>query len=106
MVCFCLSRIYRPNCLSIYLLHLDLKVYDQFLKDFDVKFTIIINNSEHNYSGGDFELFTYGGAVKVPELNNVGTAIMFRSDIVHRVLPITKGKRSSMVFFIEGGKFR
>ena len=60
--------------------------------NFDVKFTIIINNSEHNYSGGDFELFTYGSAVKVPELNNVGTAIMFRSDIVHRVLPITKGK--------------
>tara|TARA_B100000085_G_scaffold157477_1_gene143017 strand:+ start:436 stop:993 length:558 start_codon:yes stop_codon:yes gene_type:complete len=74
--------------------------------NFDVKFTIIINNSEHNYSGGDFELFTYGGAMKVPELNNVGTAIMFKSDIVHRVLPIKKGKRNSMVFFIEGDKFK
>ena len=72
---------------------------------YDYKFTIIINSSLGSYEGGDFEIFTNGGVLKVPQLNSFGSAIMFKSDIPHRVTPVTKGQRRSIVYWRMGPSF-
>lgn len=71
----------------------------------DIKFTILINNSLKDYQGGDLQLFSYGGENTIKEFNEPGSLLMFKSDIPHRVLPIEKGMRNSIVFFIKGPKF-
>jgi PKHD-type hydroxylase len=69
------------------------------------KFSIVIGLSdEADYEGGEFEYF-YGGIEsfgKIPQ----GMAVAFPSYINHRVLPITKGRRCSLVIFVIGPRFR
>lgn len=71
----------------------------------DYKFTIIINSSLDNYEGGDFEIFTLGGVLKIPQLNSFGSVIMFNSSIIHRVTPVTEGQRRSIVYWRIGPNF-
>ena len=69
------------------------------------KFSIVIGLSDTDaYEGGEFEYFEdgvqhYG---KIPQ----GTAVAFPAYINHRVLPITKGRRCSLVIFVIGPRFR
>ena len=37
---------------------------------------------------------------------NMGDALIFSSDTIHRVTPITKGKRVSLVGWFSGPKFK
>jgi PKHD-type hydroxylase len=53
------------------------------------------------FKGGDFEFLHTG---KVKELT-VGTLVMFPSFKTHRVLPVTKGERWSLVFWVTGPPF-
>lgn len=71
----------------------------------DVKFTILINNSTRDYTGGDFQIFSIGGEKTVHQFNKSGSVVMFKSDSPHRVLPIKTGERSTIAFFIKGSKF-
>ena len=72
---------------------------------YDTKLTVLINLSLTNYDGGQFELFN-GEKYEVEKLNKPGNAIMFKSHINHRVLPITKGERRTLTIFLCGPKFR
>ena len=72
---------------------------------FDFKFTVLVNTSLESYEGGDFQIFQQGGPITIGDLNTSGNAIMFKSDIPHRVTAVTKGKRSSLVYWKEGPKF-
>ena len=72
---------------------------------FDTKLTVLINLSTENYEGGQFELFD-GGHSEISALNKPGNAIMFKSYINHRVLPVTKGERRTLTIFLKGPKFR
>ena len=73
------------------------------------KLTAVVQLSEETkYEGGDLE---FGITDEKGEKNYTaprtrGSITVFPAFLSHRVTPITKGKRSSMVFFIEGGKFR
>jgi PKHD-type hydroxylase len=63
------------------------------------------------YEGGNLELDTgqMGGEdqqPKVDDLRRVGTTIIFPSFLRHRVTPVTKGKRYSLVSWYEGPPFR
>jgi PKHD-type hydroxylase len=71
----------------------------------DIKLTVILNVSTTQYTGGEFEIFKQG-AIKVPEINMPGTAIVFPGFWNHRVLPVTSGVRRTVSFWIEGPKFR
>jgi predicted 2-oxoglutarate/Fe(II)-dependent dioxygenase YbiX len=71
---------------------------------YDIKLTVLINLSMNVYEGGQFELFC-GNQYEVPQLNKSGNAIMFKSYINHRVLPITKGERRTLTIFLKGPKF-
>ena len=71
----------------------------------DIKLTTIINLSDKKYEGGQLELFR-NEPMLVKELNKPGSVVMFKSAISHRVLPITKGERKTLVFFMEGPRFK
>jgi len=71
----------------------------------DTKLTILINVSLKTYEGGNFYLFN-NNEFEVPELNEPGNAIMFKSAINHKVLPVTKGERRTLAIFLYGPAFR
>ena len=71
----------------------------------DIKLTLLINVSTSDYEGGQFQL-NDGTEFTVPEFTKPGDMILFRSHVLHRVLPITKGDRKTLSIFFEGPKFR
>jgi PKHD-type hydroxylase len=56
------------------------------------------------YEGGDFEIWT-GGNFKTAERNQ-GCAILFPSFLMHRITPITKGTRRSLVLWMGGDSYK
>ena len=56
------------------------------------------------YEGGDLEIWT-GGDFKTIERKQ-GCAILFPSFLMHRVTPITKGTRRSIVLWMGGDSYK
>ncbi len=94
-------NIYSSKSNSKYDWHIDISESNLY----DVKLTVLINLSMDVYEGGQFELFS-GNHYEVPQLSIPGNAIMFKSYINHRVLPVTKGERRTLSIFLKGPKFR
>ena len=57
---------------------------------------------ENEFEGGDLELIKEGQAVKLKQ----GQAVFFASFIRHRVAPVTKGIRRSLVMWFGGPAFK
>ena len=57
---------------------------------------------ENEFEGGDLELIKPGQAVKLKQ----GQAAFFASFIQHRVAPVTKGVRRSLVMWFGGTPFK
>ena len=72
---------------------------------FDIKLTLLINISMKPYKGGEFKYFS-NQEYEIPSLNIPGNAIVIKSHLNHQVLPITKGERNTLTYFICGPKFR
>ena len=66
--------------------------------------SIILNG---NFQGGKFEFATYGREVCqiTPIEASPGTIIVFPSSMEHRVTPVTKGIRYSLVTWFLGPPF-
>ena len=73
---------------------------------FDIKLTLLINISKKPYEGGQFKYFLNNEEYEVKELNTPGNAIVLKSHLNHQVLPVTKGERNTLTFFICGPRFR
>ena len=58
------------------------------------------------YEGGDFEFMDVGQPPKPINIRTQGTAIIFPSITYHKVTPVTKGKRYSLVGWYEGPEWR
>lgn len=58
----------------------------------------------NSYDGGDLEFFTGKDPLKAPR--DQGSFIAFPSLITHRVTPVTRGQRYSLVGWVNGPKFR
>ena len=56
------------------------------------------------YEGGDLEFMLHRNIIKAPRKK--GTLILFPSYIMHRVIPVTKGTRQSLVFWIHGPPYK
>ena len=73
------------------------------------KLSMTIQLSDSNdYEGGDF-IFNEKQVDKVPlpkDLRKKGTILVFPSFVLHGVKPVTKGKRKSLVSWIEGPIWR
>ena len=68
--------------------------------------TVLLNS---NYEGGEFQFATYGKEkceIDTPEFNKTGMIIVFPSDMEHRVAPVTKGIRYSLVTWFLGPPFK
>jgi len=72
--------------------------------NFDIKLTALINLSEKKFEGGDLKLFV-GKVTKVNEFKNSGSMIIFKSNILHKVSPVIKGKRNTLTILLEGPRF-
>lgn len=65
--------------------------------------SVQLSDSE-DYEGGDLEIMVNTNHVKVPR--SKGTVIIFPSFVMHRVTPVTKGTRKSLVGWISGPPYR
>jgi PKHD-type hydroxylase len=66
-----------------------------------ISMTILLNH-ESQFEGGDLEIMTPGSKVKLTQ----GNAITFASFLNHRVAPVTRGVRQSLVVWFGGTPFR
>lgn len=74
---------------------------------YDRKLSIIVQLSDPSeYEGGDFQLDPQYPQMDSKQIKTKGTVIVFPSFINHRVTPITKGVRRSLVSWVQGPKFR
>ena len=90
-----------------------LSAYDQPENEFlhghvrKLSMSVLLND---NYEGGEFQFATYKQEKCTidtpPEFNKIGSIIMFPSDMEHRVTPVTKGIRYSLVVWFLGPPFR
>ena len=68
-----------------------------------VSLTVQLSDSDE-YEGGNFEMLT-GRDIKTASRGK-GAVVVFPSYILHRVTPITKGKRRSFVLWLGGGHYK
>ena len=66
-----------------------------------ISMTLLLS-PENEFEGGDLELMTEGKAAKLKQ----GHAIFFASFIRHRVTPVIRGNRKSLVMWFGGTPFR
>ena len=61
-------------------------------------------SDEKEYEGGELEFKT--GMTNVQAPKNFNSVVLFPSYLLHRVKPVTKGTRRSLVLWISGPKFK
>lgn len=69
-----------------------------------ISITIQLSESEE-YEGGDLELW-FGGNEPTKAPRGKGVMVLFPSYILHRVSPVTKGIRKSLVLWVGGSHFK
>jgi len=83
--------------------HIDTQPTPQTITQRKISFSLGISHS-HEYEGGDLELLMGGiNANKIKLRKN--EMIIFNSFLLHRVTPITKGTRKTLVGFVHGPNF-
>jgi len=74
---------------------------------YDRKLSIVIQLTDPSeYEGGDFEIDPQYAQLPVDQIRAKGSVVVFPSFLIHRVTPVTKGVRRSLVSWIQGPKFR
>ena len=72
-----------------------------------ISFSVFIND---DYTGGEFDLELHSPSIKTRYETfsklPLNTALFFQSDYWHRVRPVTKGVRKSLVGWVLGPEFR
>ncbi len=82
--------------------HLDIGGMDQGVRKLSVSVPL---NDASDFEGGDLEFFSSGSQAEKVE-QKAGYPIVFPSWLVHRVAPVTSGKRYSMVCWISGPSWK
>lgn len=76
--------------------------YNVFMEQRKLSISIQLSD-ESEYEGGDLEFYALNEPPKAPR--GKGTAIIFPSFLHHRVTPVTKGTRRSLVIWVTGPDF-
>jgi len=97
---------YDAKELGQYNWHMDLSFGEQSEDAYSTRklsMSMLLNTPEVDFEGGDFQTFL-AKEINVPLKK--GQILIFPSFIVHRVKPVTKGIRKSLVIWITGPKFK
>jgi PKHD-type hydroxylase len=65
---------------------------------------MMLSEPEKDFKGGEFEIMTGGEPIRCEQKK--GRILAFPSWILHRVAPVTKGNRKSIVVWVLGPKFK
>jgi PKHD-type hydroxylase len=85
--------------------HLDMFLNNQNFNTRKISVSLQLSSSEE-YEGGDL-YFSDGKKIELdPIAKTKGTVILFPSFVLHKVSPVTKGVRKSLVSWIEGPLWR
>ena len=68
--------------------------------------TLCLNEYGIDYEGGEFQINTSKEEEAEDFPAKLGRAFLFPSYMIHRVKPVTKGKRKSLVVWVLGPKFK
>lgn len=82
--------------------HLDIHGTDKGVRKLSVSVPL---NDRTEYDGGDLEFFPSASAGEIVE-QKAGHPIVFPSWLVHRVTPVTRGRRYSIVCWISGPSWK
>ena len=85
--------------------HFDTFWANQTMNDRKLSITIQLSDSD-DYEGGNFILDRQYQQPDSKDLRTKGTILVFPSPIKHKVTPVTKGIRKSLVAWVEGPKWR
>lgn len=76
---------------------------DCMKKPMDRKLSFVLQLSDpKDYTGGQFELTANADPLPPAAFTRQGDALLFRSGLKHRVLPVTAGTRYSLVTWVHG----
>jgi len=67
--------------------------------------TVQLSDSK-DYEGGEFQFYNGNEDPEIPPIQEQGSILVFDSRMYHRVAPVTKGVRYSLVSWILGPHFR
>jgi len=99
---------YEGNKKQHYTWHSDNESPDKVNQQVRKLSTIVMLSDPKDFEGGDLEFYEYGPPksknkiLKTNHLKHQGTIITFPSFVIHRVLPVTKGLRYSLVVWHKG----
>lgn len=65
---------------------------------------MLLSEPDKDFKGGDFEILTGGEPMKCEQKR--GRILAFPSWVMHRVTPVEKGNRKSIVIWVLGPKFK
>jgi PKHD-type hydroxylase len=80
------------------------KIIDNIDDTRKLSLVMLLNDPDKDFKGGNFEIKTAMSDTKI-EMTK-GKIILFPSFILHRVTPVTKGIRKSLVLWVTGPKFK
>ncbi len=66
--------------------------------------TLVLNQPGTDFEGGEFQFLLGEKPITCPQTK--GMVILFPSWVLHRITPVTKGVRKSVVVWVTGPKFR
>ena len=99
---------YEGNQKQHYTWHADNATPDENNQQVRKLSTILMLSDPKKFKGGDLEFYDYtppkskNKILKTDHLKHQGTIITFPSFVIHRVLPVTKGIRYSLVVWHKG----
>jgi|TARA_B100001564_G_scaffold91052_1_gene74055 PKHD-type hydroxylase len=69
------------------------------------KISIVVQLTDpEEYEGGELEIYTWDRPFVSDK--TMGSCVLFPSFLLHKVTPVTKGKRNSLVLWVSGHPFR
>lgn len=96
---------YDANENGKYEYHMDTFLNEE-CKTRKLSITICLNESGKDYEGGQLEFNVSQESLSAEFGTKKGRMVLFPSFIIHRVKPVTKGIRKSIVVWVEGPKFK
>jgi PKHD-type hydroxylase len=101
---------YEGDKLGKYDWHMDMHLGDQnippdMFETRKLSLSLLLNEPGKDFEGGDFQLNLGSEAGALTVESRKGRIIAFPSWVIHRVGPVTKGVRRSLVVWVTGPKF-